>query len=499
MAIATGVKAFHPDYERLLPKWKRCRDVIAGQDAIHAAGVEYLPGLVDEPKLAYDARVARTPFFNASFRTVDSFVGMLFRKPPTLEASEKIKTLLEDVTMSGISFDDLAQDVVFEDFEVSRVGIFVDYPTGKLDDAGKPVSRTVAQAEQEGLRPSMTIYKAEAIRNWEHRRVNNRNVLAQVRLTDIHVTKVGEFQNRTEVRIKVLDLDEAGFYRIRYFKEENEEEIGSAIYPLLNNAKMREVPFYVIGPDSTADEADDPILIDLFDHNIKHYQVSADYEHACHMTALPTAYICGLQKSFGEDGKEIENKFYIGSGTAWVFPNPETKVDFLEYSGAGIGSIKANLDDKKLEMAAIGARALAPDKSGVEATTTLIMRSTGENSILGGVAIAVSRGLSRALDMFCRWAGEAAKSGYKINREFVPFSADPTSLGAWMALVQTGNMDRESLFKLMQRGDLLEADLTYEQMQAKIDSDPPLAPPIAVDPNAKDDDEDEDDDKKAKE
>jgi phage terminase large subunit len=43
-----AVNSTHPDYDTFAPKWKRCRDVIAGQDAIHAAGEAYLPRLKDE-------------------------------------------------------------------------------------------------------------------------------------------------------------------------------------------------------------------------------------------------------------------------------------------------------------------------------------------------------------------------------------------------------------------------------------------------------------------
>jgi hypothetical protein len=34
-----SVKNTHPDYDRMAPKWKRCRDVMAGQDAMRAATI----------------------------------------------------------------------------------------------------------------------------------------------------------------------------------------------------------------------------------------------------------------------------------------------------------------------------------------------------------------------------------------------------------------------------------------------------------------------------
>jgi hypothetical protein len=35
----------HPDYDAALPAWTRARDVMAGEDAIKAAGIRYLSKL----------------------------------------------------------------------------------------------------------------------------------------------------------------------------------------------------------------------------------------------------------------------------------------------------------------------------------------------------------------------------------------------------------------------------------------------------------------------
>jgi len=483
MAIGTGVKSTHAEYDKRLAKWKRARDVIAGQDAVHAAGTTYLSLLKDEDPFQYIARVKRTPFFNASWRTVASFVGMLFRKPPTLEVPDGLEVLLEDVTASGVSFDELAQNCAYEDLTVSRLGIFVDHPTQMLKEDGSTL--TVAEAEAAGLRPSMTLYPAEAIRNWDYRRINNRRVLSQVRLTEIEKVPENEFMFKEETRIKVLDLEPGtNLYRIRIFKEDTEEQIGGDIYPLINGQRLTFIPFYFIGPDGTDGSVDDPVMIDLFDHNLKHYGVSADYEHACHMTALPTPWVTGYQVEVDANGVPVKTDFYIGSTTAWLFPDANTKVGFLEYQGTGIASIKANLDDKKTEMAAIGARMLSPEKAGVEAAETLIIRNTGEHSILAAMAVAISRGLTNALKTFAMWAGKNGNCKFEINRDFMPFSIDPQALTAWMAAVQSGNMDKESLFDLLKRGDLIDTRLTFEDWQARLDANPPMPLPVAapVDP-----------------
>lgn len=474
MAVGTGVKTRHKGYDAYASKWKRCRDVVSGQDAVHAGGTQYLPMLLDQELSEYLAMVKRTPFYNATWRTIAGFIGMLYRKPPTLEVPKQVELLLEDVTLSGINFQTFAQDCTLEDLEVSRLGVLVDHPTFRTNEDGSPL--TIAQAEAAGQRPSMQQYKAESIINWEFGRINNKTVLVQVRLLEIETIKVSEFETEEESRIRVLDLID-GKYRVRIFKEEDETQVGDDVYPTMNGKPLDFIPFYFIGPDGTDGTLDDPILIDLVDLNLKHYMVSADYEHGCHMTGLPTPVVSGYAREFDQTGNPIESKFYIGSTTAWVFPDPNASANFLEFTGQGLTALENNLTRKEAQMAAIGARMLAPEKSGVEAAETLAMRHNGENSILAAIAIAVSDGLTKALKVFCEWAGHpSATIKFEISREFIPVIADSALLTQLMALVQGGHMDKESLFDWLKRADLIAPELTYEEMQARIDSDPPPAP-----------------------
>jgi hypothetical protein len=484
-----GVAVFHPKYSAHLAKWKRCRDVIAGRDAVHAATVAYLPMLKGQTEADYRAMLMRSPFYNASWRTVAAFIGLLFRKPPTLEVSATVKKLLEDVTMSGVSFDTLAQDVALEDLTVSRAGLLVDYPSLSVDADGKPIERTKAEAERLGVRPSIQLYEAETIRNHKKRKVGNRVVLSQVRLTENEHIEKGEFETETELRIRVLDLDPQGYYRQRVYKEANGQQVGKDIYPLMNGERLTYIPFYFIGPDGTDSEYEEPVLIDLFDTNLDHFRASSDYENACHITALPTPWVTGYTPTVNEaTGEQEQFDFHIGYGTALVFTNPDAKVGFLEYEGGGINAIEKNLTRKEAQMAAIGSRIISPEKSGVEAAATLVIRSAGENSVLAAVAIAVSSGLSAALVTFSLWAGDseavAKKAKYVINRDFVPLNADPQQITAWLALVQAGLMSPESLFDLLQRADLQSSELTFEQEQARIDAAPTMPEPVAP-PNAK--------------
>ena len=499
--IAKGVSDVHKQYEKYAPKWKRARDVVSGQDAIYAGGIAYLPMLAEQQLAEYVKYQQRTPFYNATWRTIAGFIGMLFRKPATLNVPDKMKELLKDVTMSGVDFNSFAQDCVFEDLVTSRLGVLVDHPALQQDAEGKPIELTVAQSQELGMRPSLSKYNAESIINWKFETRNNVHTLVQVRLRETVEEEVSEFETEAKDRIRVLDLTNEGKYRVRLFDAETEEQIGGDIYPLMNGTNLSYIPFFFIGPDGAQTAIDDPILIDLVDLNIKHFQVSADYENGCHLTGLPTVVVSGYKTdSFTEDGKTKEPDFYIGSSTAWIFPDPNAKAEFLEFKGQGLQALEKNLDRKEGQMAAIGARMLAPEKKAAEAAETLHMRHAGEHSILGAIAVAVSGALLEALKVFAEWAGITGDIEFEINRDFVPLSVDSSTLTSWLALVQAGQMSAESLFDLLQRADLIDPEIDFEEEQERIDNTE-LPAPIGRNggPSLDDENDDEEDDEEDEE
>ena len=82
------VQSTHPDYDANLVAWQRARDVFAGEDAVKSAAEKYLPRLDCQDDKEYLAYKNRAAFFNASARTADGFVGLIFRRDPTFKLPE---------------------------------------------------------------------------------------------------------------------------------------------------------------------------------------------------------------------------------------------------------------------------------------------------------------------------------------------------------------------------------------------------------------------------
>src|SRR6516162_3328274 len=100
----------HTDYDANLPAWLRARDVIAGEDAVKFGGEKYLPRLDSQTDDEYAAYKSRACFFNATGRTRDGFIGLLFRRDPEVKLPDKsagvgsaLHTFAADVDLMGTS------------------------------------------------------------------------------------------------------------------------------------------------------------------------------------------------------------------------------------------------------------------------------------------------------------------------------------------------------------------------------------------------------------
>lgn len=463
-----GVRTLHPDYIRMLPKWRRVRDVVAGQDAIHAGGEAYLDKFTGETDANYRARVKRSDFFNGTWITIRGFSGMMSRKEPTVDVPAKIKPYIADITLAGCSAEDLAKRLSHETLTVSRYGLLVDHMPEPVSDAPLTLSRS----EELGLRPSAQLYRAETITNWRKRAINGRKQYVMVTLTEEHpVAGDDEFSQATETRYRVLDLDAAGHYRQRLFRinEKGEDElVEQPVYPKMNGAPMRYIPFRTYGPEGEDDEIDDPTMIDLVNSNIAVYQLNSNYRHTI-LFCPPVFYVTGHML---EPGESIS----IGGTTALVFDRPDTQVGYAEPLGSMVPELRAGIAEKKQEMAMAGARAIADETRQAETLGGTMIKRTGENSALANIALSISSAMEWVLGEMALWAGAPGPIVFQLNREFLAVSMDAQMLVAQIGAWQSGAISEAELFDNLQRGDVIDGAKTLEEHQAEIDLAPPPVP-----------------------
>lgn len=447
----------HADYDRLLPLWTKCRDVMAGQEAVHGKGTAYLPRLSGQSDTDYLAYKSRALSYNATRRTLDGLTGLIFRKPPRFDLSRALSAVAADIDLSGLDSQGFAECIVEEVLTVGRVGVLVDHPPLRSD------VKSMAHALNVSQRPFLRLYRAEDILDWRIGQIDNRSQATQIRLREwIELPSPDrEFESRSLEQIRVLDLDQSGAYRQRVFRKtdgtwEEQEEVR----PLMNGRPMPAIPFVFFGPKDTSERPERPPLIDLANVNLSHYRTSADLEHGAHFSGLPTAVITGHRL---EEGETLS----IGSGEAWVLAAPDARASFLEFTGQGLGALERSLARKEAQMAAIGARMLAPEKRAAEAAESLAIRHGGEQAVLASLAQAVSHGLTKALEVLRDWAGATGVVRIELNRDYMPNPMSAQSLAAHVEAWQAGALSAHSLFEALQAGEIISPGLSFDREQAR--------------------------------
>jgi len=441
--------------------------VIAGEDRIKAAGIEYLPKLPEQSEEDYQAYKTRAKFFGATARTSAGLNGLLFRKAPEIKSLAELAKFEPDCDLGGKSLGEYAKDTAKEILDVGRAGTLVDWS----DDE---------------LRPFLIFYCAEDIVDWEMRRIGGAMTLTRVVLRECVPPPVAVFNpndppdREPYERILVCQMNAQGFYEVQIWTKTGAtgEELADWMLAEVRVPKRRGkaltfIPFVFHNATTTDECCAPPPLDDIITVNLHHYRVSADYNHALHFSACPTAWVAGFPK---------ESKLAVGSSVAWVSENVAAKAGYLEYSGQGIEPIRQALNDDKSEMAILGARLLEEQKRDTEATETVRLRQTGETSILVNISDNLSKTLTRAWKMAGWWAGTMGEptdvsddaASVRINKDFIESQMGSDVLTALVASWLQGAISRTTLNFNLRRGELYPPDLTDDEERQLIEDEMPM-------------------------
>src|SRR5688572_29330335 len=191
------VNSTHPEYDANIMAWSRARNVIAGEDAVKAGGERYLSRLDSQTDEEYAAYKKRASFFNATARTAEGYVGLIFRRPPFFKMPSESSALgralgefKNDADMLGTPLLGYAKNVVSEVMSVGRAGTLIDWED--IED-----------------RMYASLYRAEDILNWRVERINGRNIPTMVILYEgAEMRGYGDdpFEVTTTEQIRVLRL-----------------------------------------------------------------------------------------------------------------------------------------------------------------------------------------------------------------------------------------------------------------------------------------------------
>jgi hypothetical protein len=433
---------------------KKGRALMGGTDAMRDAGKTYLPKFEAELKADYDARLASSWLFNALRKTVKDMTGRVFTKPVEItEGSERLKEFAKDINMQGQDLSAFASDVFRDAFVPGISFIMVDAPRRDGETTG-------AQASQRGLRPYMIHLKVEDILGFKTLLFNNVLSLSMLRIMEA-VTEddpKDEFTQITVDQVRVLTR-KGNSVSVRIYRKNDKadwliwEEYTSGA------EEITVIPFYA---QRTGFFTAEPVLEDLADVNIAHWQSQSDQRHILHFARVPILFA---------SGRADDEPLVISATQAVTSRDADAKLSFVEHSGAAIGSGRTDLQDLAFYMQALGLQLLVASH---ETATGAMLDSTKETSTLSMMADNLKDALEQALEWMAFYAGDTEQTiRVDVNKDFgiVPLTAQEVQV--MQQDVSMGLLSKDAYYAERKRRGFLSPDLDTERDMDLISEEAP--------------------------
>lgn len=471
------------DVEDIRPKWARLRNCFDGRDAVLKAGALYVPDLPAGDTNSNTDYRKRGNFYNAVSTTVKGMAGAIFQKAPEVEFPEAIKDFLDDITLTNVPFESFATDAGREIVLMGRFGVLVDMP------------QVLPGATVTPGRPYLIGYRAENIINWRTARHGGDEVLTMVILHETE--EVPDDKDRFIAKIvpqyRVVELvpTAADAYQcvqsVYRLKEENTNEyqqVGDTITMMRRGVPLDFVPFYFMGAIHPTPDLESPPLIDLADVNLGHWRNSVDHEYGLHLVALPTPWVSGARS-----GGDQQVAMKIGPSVVWDL-ELQGSAGMLEFTGSGLASLVTAMDEKKKQMATLGARLLENAPQGTETATAVRMRHSGEHASIRTMAGSIELGFTLILQTVAWWVGVEDKpvdveANVELNKEYLDIRATPQEIQVALTALQAGEISFETWWELLTTGgwgregiDAAAERLAIEQGKS-VTPEPPIDPTLS--------------------
>lgn len=456
---------YHPFYADHLTDWLMVEDVCGGERKVKAKKETYLPRLHLQSDAEYDKYQRRATFFGATKRTREALIGMLLRKAPkvTVPAGD-VEKLTADIDLEGGTVKNWVRAVCAQVVSTGRACTIIDF------------------SETEN-RPYLSFYPAVNVVNWHEERRNGRKELVLLTLKENTETREGSTVAIKE-EFREYTLLENGTVQVVVKRGGKNGEIleDAPTIPLRRGKPLKRIPAVPHNASHLGWGVGEIPLLDIANLNIHLYMASADIWNGRHVAGVPTPWATGVDK--GGD------PLILGTAKAWTTEDPQAKFGFLEFTGQGLDSLKAGIEELKSEMATLGARLLFDSKKDAESFDTVKLRAVAETAALSNMSGFLTATLTQALRWLIWWesAGIAEptdidpKMGVIVNDDFVETPLDPTQLAGLVAAFQADCISFETFFHQLSTGEIYPADWDLEKEIAAIAQRPPATVPALPEP-----------------
>ena len=465
------------DYSAMVGYWTMVSTILAGADAMRAAGERYLPKFPNESQPDYDFRRKNAKFTNIFRDIVENLAAKPFAKEVKLgeKASERMKALSENINGQGDHLHVFAANCFFRGIAYAIDWILVDYTKNVPENA------TVAQETAIGARPYWVAISAENLIAAYSEMIGGVETFVHVRIKEDTTERDG-FGEKTVCRVRVLN------------RELTRDEKGEVISAAPATWELFEKQKDVNGGDKWVSIGAGPVtigiiplvpfltgrrvghswqvvppMLDAATLQIEHYQQESGLKYAKELTCFPMLAGNGVTPPIGEDGKPATVP--VGPKSVLYAPmdgnGQHGEWAFIEPTSSSLKFLADDVKETAQQLRELGRQPLTAQTGNLTVVTTAFAAQKG-NSAIQAWALNLKDALENAMLYTAMWLKDAVEPEVMVHDDFDLDPNDDKGPETLITMRAAKDLSQRTLWSEMRRRNILSPEFDPEAEEKAI-------------------------------
>lgn len=388
-------------------RWNKVDALMGGTEEMRLAGTTYLPKFSKEKDELYAMRLQTSTLFNAYKQSIMTNVGRITSKPVSVETnSTQLYDFCKDVDTTGRSLTEFSKDLLTNSMNHGIAYILVDFPQ---------TQQSITMEQVGSFRPYFVDISAQQIINVKSDRINGKEELVLFSYSTIATSTFQDWDDELDT-----DVEQVREYMLKdgvvSYRIKQESDGGWIVVDEGVMNGLTRIPILPLYSNRTGFFIGEPLLEDLADLNIRHWQSSSDQQWILHFSRTPILFAKGMD-SRDENGqpREIE----VGPNSVVSSDRTDADLSYVEVSGASINAGRQDLQDLEDQMTVLGLD-VAVDKTGSMTATSRAINASATDSVLRSIAVQLEDVLTQALFLVQVYYNSAEPYTVTVNKEYIP-------------------------------------------------------------------------------
>jgi hypothetical protein len=446
--------------------WELSDDLVKGIEEVREGGEKYLPRFPHELQETYRFRLMQTTVMTNIFADiVESLASKPFERETALvgeDVPSELQRFVEDVDGSGNNLNVFAAQHFYYGIKSGLDWIFIDYPERD------PSIRTLADAQEAGLRPFWSRVLARNVRE-----VRSKFIGSKEQLTYVRILEPGKPNH-----VRIIQRDDAGVVTWQLWRKTeqwNDELKTFYVADRSGSMDIDEIPLvpFFTGRRNGKTWKFDPPLRAAADLQLHLYRQESGLNYATTLTAYPMLSASGVKPERDASGniKPIPTGPNVvlwapptaeGVSGSWKYVEPSS--NSLEFLARYIDKIISNLRE-------LGRQPLTATSSNLTSVTTAFAAGKSKSAVKAW-ALSLKDALENAMRITAKWMNSEYEATVSVYTEFDDF-VDGKDYEALISARQNKDISLETFWEEMQRRGLLSVMFTSDREKQRLLAETP--------------------------